>query len=285
MPKARSPPSWPSEAPFDDELLRRRVDLMRRLAVHRVTDDLRRLAVDFRGTAQADVDVAVSLVIRVERQADREAVDLQEHLRVGRLLIVGDGQQATRSGPEIEMLEYEQAIGSWLRGHRQGLLDRQPGKGAHGLVGKRRFRRSDHSRVVPRDALAETEGLPRPRGRAIGGGRAIIGRARGRDGSDQENKDKDARRRHGRVSRRQRTSEVGQIPIDASAQGENRRAVGSRSAKSNRTMRPPPRSRSSTRPGIGRMGSINGKGGEIAAGSTLERLAARIDRDLVGPGA
>ena len=168
---------------------------------------------------------------------------------------------------------------------RQGLLDRQPGKGPHGLVGKRRFGRADDSRVVPRDALAETEGLPRARCRAIGGGRAIIGQAHGRNGSDQENKDKEARRRHGRVSRRQRTSEVGQIPIDASAQGENRRAVGSRSAKSNRTMRPPPRSRNSTRPGIGRMGSINRKGrrnrGQVNA--RMARLGS--DRDLVGPGA
>jgi hypothetical protein len=61
----------------------------------------------------------------------------------------------------------------------------------------------------------------------------------------------------------------GRVPIDASALGENRWEVGSRSAKFNRTIMPPPRTRGSIVPKIRHLGSIDVESGVTKAGSTI----------------
>ena len=76
------------------------------------------------------VNVAVALVVGVEGHADGEAVDLEQHLGLGcgRVLVVMDGEQAARPGPDIEVLEDEQAVGPRLGGQDQGLLEVSLGK-------------------------------------------------------------------------------------------------------------------------------------------------------------
>ena len=93
---------------------------MRRPAVDRVAHDLRRLAAPSQRAVQADVEVAVALVVGVERQADGEAVDVEQRLGLGRVLVVPDGEQAARPGPETEVLEDEQAVGPRLGGQASG---------------------------------------------------------------------------------------------------------------------------------------------------------------------
>ena len=82
MPKARSPPSWPLEChSMMTSSKPGRSDAA--AGGPPCSAHLRRLAVHFERAAQADVDIAVLLVVGMERQADREALDLQEHLGIG----------------------------------------------------------------------------------------------------------------------------------------------------------------------------------------------------------
>ena len=66
--------------PFDDDQLRFRVDAMWRLAVDRIAHRLSGLATSQRAI-QADIDITVALVVGVERQADGQAIDLEQRPR------------------------------------------------------------------------------------------------------------------------------------------------------------------------------------------------------------
>ena len=140
----------------------------------------------------------------MEGHADGEAVDLEQGLGVARVLIVVDGEQAARPGPEIEVLKDEQAVGPRLGGQAQGLLDRQLRKGPHDLVGRRRLGRADHARVVPGNAPLQAE-------RLLGGGRG--------DGDEQEDRGKNAQRPHsrglsaGRVGLGRKRTDPGQVAV------------------------------------------------------------------------
>src|SRR5262249_6141788 len=74
--------------PLDDHDSRFRVDAVGLPAVHRVTHDLGLLVGPaLVGAIQADVDVAVTPVVGVEGQADGEAVDVEQGLGLGHVLV------------------------------------------------------------------------------------------------------------------------------------------------------------------------------------------------------
>lgn len=108
----------------------------------------------------------------MEGDSDGECVDVQQGLGAAYVLIIVDRKQPAWAGPEIEVLKYKQPVGPRLGGQAEGLFDRQLRKGPHDLEGGWRVRRTDHVRVVPRDAPVKAEGL-------LGGGR--------RGGDEQEN--------------------------------------------------------------------------------------------------
>ena len=64
----------------------------------------------------------------MEGHADGQAVDIEQGLGLGRVLVVANGEQAARAGPDVEVLEDEQAVGPRLGGQGQWLLEVSLGK-------------------------------------------------------------------------------------------------------------------------------------------------------------
>ena len=156
--------------PVNDDRPGIRVDASRRRPADSVANNLVFPVRSFERPVEAKVDVAVVSVVRVKRQADGEAVDIEQVLGLGRrrALVVCHGKHAARPRPEAQVLENEQARRSGFGVHSQRLLDVQAREGPHSLVRGRRFGRADHARCIPGNPPRQAKRLLR--GRLKGGG-------------------------------------------------------------------------------------------------------------------